>query len=102
MRRVQVGERVQPGMRLMVVVPLDEVYVDANFKEVQLDKVKPGQSVTLHSDLYGSDVAFEGTVVGFSGGTGAAFSAVRPRTPPATGSRWSSACRSALLLILSS
>ncbi len=76
MRRVQVGERVQPGMRLMVVVPLDEVYVDANFKEVQLDKVKPGQSVTLHSDLYGSDVAFEGTVVGFSGGTGAAFSAV--------------------------
>ena len=76
MRRVQVGERVQPGMHLMVVVPLDEVYVDANFKEVQLDKVKPGQSVTLHSDLYGSDVAFEGTVVGFSGGTGAAFSAV--------------------------
>ncbi len=76
MRRVQVGERVQPGMRLMVVVPLDEVYVDANFKEVQLEKVKPGQSVTLHSDLYGSDVEFEGTVVGFSGGTGAAFSAV--------------------------
>ncbi|SFO47200.1 membrane fusion protein, multidrug efflux system [Cohaesibacter marisflavi] len=76
MRRVQVGERVQPGMRLMVVVPLDEVYVDANFKEVQLEKVEPGQSVTLHSDLYGSDVEFEGTVVGFSGGTGAAFSAV--------------------------
>nr|WP_321980408.1 HlyD family efflux transporter periplasmic adaptor subunit [uncultured Cohaesibacter sp.] len=76
MRRVQVGERVQPGMRLMVVVPLDEVYVDANFKEVQLEKVKPGQPVTLHSDLYGSDVEFKGTVVGFSGGTGAAFSAV--------------------------
>ncbi len=76
MRRVQVGERVQPGMRLMVVVPLNEVYVDANFKEVQLEKVKPGQPVTLHSDLYGSDVEFNGTVVGFSGGTGAAFSAV--------------------------
>nr|WP_319513775.1 HlyD family efflux transporter periplasmic adaptor subunit [uncultured Cohaesibacter sp.] len=76
MRRVQVGERVQPGMRLMVVVPLDEVYVDANFKEVQLEKVKPGQPVTLHSDLYGNDVEFKGTVVGFSGGTGAAFSAV--------------------------
>ena len=76
MRRVQVGERVQPGMRLMVVVPLNEVYVDANFKEVQLEKVKPGQHVTLHSDLYGSDVEFSGTVVGFSGGTGAAFSAV--------------------------
>ncbi len=76
MRRVQVGERVQPGMRLMVIVPLDEVYVDANFKEVQLEKVKAGQPVTLHSDLYGDDVEFHGTVVGFSGGTGAAFSAV--------------------------
>jgi membrane fusion protein (multidrug efflux system) len=76
MRRVQVGERVQPGMRLMVVVPLNDVYVDANFKEVQLEKVKAGQPVTLHSDLYGDDVEFHGTVVGFSGGTGAAFSAV--------------------------
>ncbi len=76
MRRVQVGERVQPGMRLMVVVPLNEVYVDANFKEVQLEKVKAGQPVILHSDLYGDDVEFHGTVVGFSGGTGAAFSAV--------------------------
>ena len=75
-RRVQVGERVQPGMRLMVVVPLNEVYVDANYKEVQLANVKPGQSVTLHSDLYGSDVEYTGTVIGFSGGTGAAFSAV--------------------------
>ena len=67
-RRVQVGERVQPGMRLMVVVPLNEVYVDANYKEVQLANVKPGQSVTLHSDLYGSDVEYTGTVIGFSGG----------------------------------
>jgi membrane fusion protein (multidrug efflux system) len=63
-------------MRLMVVVPLNDVYVDANFKEVQLEKVKAGQPVTLHSDLYGDDVEFHGTVVGFSGGTGAAFSAV--------------------------
>ncbi|WP_319528854.1 HlyD family efflux transporter periplasmic adaptor subunit [uncultured Cohaesibacter sp.] len=75
-RQVQIGERVQPGMRLMVVVPLQEVYVDANFKEVQLAKVKPGQSVSLSSDLYGDEVTFNGTVEGFSGGTGAAFSAV--------------------------
>ncbi|WP_096176381.1 efflux RND transporter periplasmic adaptor subunit [Cohaesibacter sp. ES.047] len=75
-RQVQIGERVQPGMRLMAVVPLHEVYVDANYKEVQLSNVKPGQSVSLHSDLYGDDVTFDGTVVGFSGGTGAAFSAV--------------------------
>lgn len=75
-RQVQVGQRVQPGMALMVVVPLASAYVDANFKEVQLAKVKPGQSVTLTSDLYGGAVVYHGTVVGFSGGTGAAFSIV--------------------------
>jgi len=75
-RQVQVGQRVQPGMTLMVVVPLQAAYVDANYKEVQLAHVKPGQTVTLVSDLYGSDVPFTGTVVGFSGGTGAAFSVV--------------------------
>ncbi|WP_321345887.1 HlyD family efflux transporter periplasmic adaptor subunit [Breoghania sp.] len=75
-RRVQVGQRVQPGMTLMVVVPVAEAYVDANFKEVQLARVRKGQEVTLHSDLYGSDVAFSGHVVGFSGGTGSAFSMV--------------------------
>ncbi|PKR89873.1 EmrA/EmrK family multidrug efflux transporter periplasmic adaptor subunit [Pleomorphomonas diazotrophica] len=75
-RQVQVGQRVQPGMTLMVVVPLQDAYVDANYKEVQLAHVKAGQKVTLVSDLYGSDVPFTGTVVGFSGGTGAAFSVV--------------------------
>ncbi|WP_288200223.1 HlyD family efflux transporter periplasmic adaptor subunit [uncultured Pleomorphomonas sp.] len=75
-RQVQVGQRVQPGMTLMVVVPLGEAYVDANYKEVQLAHVKAGQKVTLTSDLYGGDVPFTGTVVGFSGGTGAAFSVV--------------------------
>ncbi|MCM5555850.1 HlyD family efflux transporter periplasmic adaptor subunit [Pleomorphomonas sp. NRK KF1] len=75
-RQVQVGQRVQPGMTLMVVVPLQAAYVDANYKEVQLAHVKAGQKVTLVSDLYGSDVEFTGTVVGFSGGTGAAFSVV--------------------------
>ncbi len=75
-RRVQVGQRVQPGMTLMVVVPVADAYVDANFKEVQLARVRKGQKVTLHSDLYGSDVEFTGEVVGFSGGTGSAFSMV--------------------------
>lgn len=75
-RQVQVGQRVQPGMTLMVVVPLEAAYVDANYKEVQLANVRAGQKVTLHSDLYGSDVPFAGTVVGFSGGTGAAFAVV--------------------------
>jgi membrane fusion protein (multidrug efflux system) len=75
-RQVQAGQRVQPGMMLMVVVPLAEVYVDANFKEVQLAKVRSGQSATLVSDLYGSAAPFKGRVIGFSGGTGAAFAVV--------------------------
>jgi membrane fusion protein (multidrug efflux system) len=75
-RQVQVGQRVQPGAPLMVVVPIGEAYVDANFKEVQLAKVRPGQPVRLVSDLYGEDVVYHGTVVGFSGGTGAAFAVV--------------------------
>ncbi|KPL66787.1 hemolysin D [Erythrobacter sp. SG61-1L] len=75
-RQVQVGQRAQPGTVLMMIVPTQQAYVDANFKEVQLAKVRPGQPVTLHSDLYGSDVEYHGKVVGFSGGTGAAFAVV--------------------------
>jgi membrane fusion protein (multidrug efflux system) len=75
-RQVQVGQRVQPGMMLMVVVPVQAAYVDANFKEIQLEKVRPGQPVTLESDLYGSSVEYHGHVTGFSGGTGAAFAIV--------------------------
>src|SRR3546814_1915821 len=67
-RQVQIRERVQPGQALMVVVPIQGAYVDANFKEVQLAKVRPGQSVTLTSDLYGGEVEYRGRVVGFSGG----------------------------------
>jgi membrane fusion protein (multidrug efflux system) len=75
-RQVQVGQRVQPGMGLMVVVPVEHAYVDANFKEIQLAKVKPGQAVELTSDLYGKKVVYHGRVSGFSGGTGAAFAVV--------------------------
>jgi len=75
-RQVQVGQRVQAGEMLMVVVPVQEAYVDANYKEVQLTKVRVGQSATLFSDLYGSGVKYHGKVVGFSGGTGAAFAIV--------------------------
>ena len=75
-RQVQVGQRVQPGSQLMTVVPVQAAYVDANFKEVELKKVKPGQPVELTSDLYGEDVVFHGRVTGFSGGTGAAFALV--------------------------
>lgn len=75
-RQVQLGQRVQPGMQLMSVVPLDAIHVDANFKEVQLQKVRVGQPVTLHADLYGGSVTYHGVVEGFSGGSGAAFAAI--------------------------
>ena len=75
-RNIQVGQRVAPGSVLMMLVPITQLYVDANFKENQLPKVKVGQKVTLISDLYGSNVEFNGTVVGFSGGTGSAFALI--------------------------
>lgn len=75
-RQVQVGQRVSTGAVLMSIVPVQSAYVDANFKEVQLKKVRVGQPVTLTSDLYGSGVKFHGRVVGFSGGTGSAFAII--------------------------
>ncbi|MGH6690163.1 MAG: HlyD family efflux transporter periplasmic adaptor subunit [Gammaproteobacteria bacterium] len=75
-RTVHVGQRVQSGASLMSIVPIGEAYVDANFKEMQLTKVRIGQEVELTSDLYGSDVVFHGRVVGFSGGTGSAFALI--------------------------
>jgi membrane fusion protein (multidrug efflux system) len=73
-RSVQVGQRVSPGDPLMGVVPLGSVWVDANFKEVQLKHMRIGQPVELTADVYGSSVVYHGKVVGFSAGTGSAFS----------------------------
>ena len=75
-RQVQVGQKVQAGQVLMTLVPVNDLFVDANFKEVQLAKVRPGQSVELTSDLYGKEVVYTGKVVGLGGGTGAAFAVV--------------------------
>jgi len=75
-REVQLGQRVQPSTPLLSVVPVTQIYVNANFKEVQLKKVLPGQSVELVSDLYGHKVAFHGVIEGFNGGTGAAFALI--------------------------
>lgn len=75
-KNVQVGQRVEAGRPLMVIAPLDTAFVDANFKETQLDRVGVGQPVTLHADLYGHGVTYHGTVVGLAGGTGAAFSLI--------------------------
>ncbi len=73
-RSVQVGQRVAPGNPLMAIVPLNGVWVDANFKEVQLKHMRIGQPVELTADLYGSSVVYHGKVIGFSAGTGSAFS----------------------------
>ncbi|AJK47743.1 EmrA/EmrK family multidrug efflux transporter periplasmic adaptor subunit [Burkholderia plantarii] len=73
-RSVQVGQRVSPGTPLMSVVPLGQIWVDANFKEVQLDHMRIGQPVELSADIYGSSVTYHGKVIGFSAGTGSAFS----------------------------
>ncbi|WP_082657580.1 MULTISPECIES: HlyD family efflux transporter periplasmic adaptor subunit [unclassified Sphingopyxis] len=75
-RQVQVGQRASAGSVAMTIVPIGAVYVDANFKEGQLERVRVGQPVELVSDLYGSDVVFHGRVEGFSGGTGSAFALI--------------------------
>jgi len=75
-RQAQLGQRVLPSMPLLSVVPVHEMYVNANFKEVQLKDVQPGQKVELVSDLYGEEVIFHGVVEGFNGGTGAAFALI--------------------------
>jgi membrane fusion protein (multidrug efflux system) len=72
-RSVQVGQRVAAGTPLLSIVALDALWVDANFKEVQVAQMRIGQPVTLHSDLYGADEAFHGKVAGLAAGTGAAF-----------------------------
>lgn len=75
-RSIQVGQRIAPGTSVMKIVPLSQLYVDANFKESQLKNVKVGQKATLTSDLYGKKVEYHGTVIGFSGGTGSAFALI--------------------------
>jgi membrane fusion protein (multidrug efflux system) len=76
---VQVGQRVAPGAPLLGLVPLEDVWVDANFKEAQLEQMRIGQPARLHADLYGNGVEFRGHIRGFSPGTGAAFALLPPQ-----------------------
>ncbi|HEU4654897.1 MAG TPA: biotin/lipoyl-binding protein [Steroidobacteraceae bacterium] len=73
-RSVQLGQRLQAGTPLMAVIALNDVWVDANYKEVEIEGVHIGQPVTLESDLYGGSVEYHGTVEGIGSGTGSAFS----------------------------
>ena len=73
-RTVQLGQRIAAGLPLMSVIPLNQLWVDANFKEVQLRHIRIGQPVALVADLYGKKTGYKGTVAGLGAGTGAAFS----------------------------
>jgi len=73
-RSVQVGQRVQPGTALMAVVPTEQMWVEANFKETQLRHMRLGQEVELRSDLYGGEVKYKGRIDSLGLGTGSAFS----------------------------
>ena len=79
MRNIQLGELIEPSQALLALIPLTDLWVNANFKEVQLSNMRLGQKVTLRSDLYGSKKVFEGRVVGITPGTGNTFSLLPPQ-----------------------
>ncbi len=78
-RSVQLGQHIQAGQALMTVIPLNALWVDANFKEVQLRHIRIGQPAEVRSDLYGGAFIFHGHVQGMSAGTGGAFSLLPPQ-----------------------
>jgi membrane fusion protein (multidrug efflux system) len=73
-RSVQVGAHVTPGTVLMAIVPMDQLWVDANFKESELQNLRVGQPVKIEADMYGGKVEYHGQLVGLAAGTGSAFS----------------------------
>lgn len=79
MRTVQVGQDVLPGSPLLAIVPLEQIWVDANFKEVQLKHLRIGQPVRVRADMYGRSVLYEGRVAGINPGTGGVFSLLPPQ-----------------------
>ncbi|MFX4423986.1 efflux RND transporter periplasmic adaptor subunit, partial [Acinetobacter baumannii] len=76
-RLVNVGDMIQAGQRLGNVVPLDEVFIDANYKETQLRRIRPGQPVTIKVDAYGMR-KFQGTVDSLAAGAGSVFTLLPP------------------------
>jgi len=78
-RAVQVGVRVQPGQALLTIIPLHDLWIEANFKESQLRNVRIGQPAHVETDLYGSSAEFHGKVIGLGAGTGAAFALLPPQ-----------------------
>jgi membrane fusion protein (multidrug efflux system) len=79
LRQVQVGQSVNPSMPLLAIVPINQMWVDANFKEVDLANIRIGQEATVTADTYGRRVIYNGTVIGIGGGSGAVFSPLPPQ-----------------------
>lgn len=75
-REVQLGQRISNGAYLLSVIPVSQIYVNANFKEGQLTEVRIGQPVELHADIYGSAVTYRGRVAGIAAGTGSSFATI--------------------------
>jgi membrane fusion protein (multidrug efflux system) len=78
-RTVQIGQQIAPGTPLMAVVPLNSVWIDANFKEAQLQRMRVGQPVTVTADIYGGGVKYHGRVAGLGAGSGSAFALLPPQ-----------------------
>jgi membrane fusion protein (multidrug efflux system) len=78
-RSVQLGQRIAPGEPLMTIIPLQDVWVEANFKEGQLRHLRIGQPARIVTDMYGGSIEFHGRVIGLSAGTGSAFSLLPPQ-----------------------
>jgi membrane fusion protein (multidrug efflux system) len=78
-RTVQVGQQIAAGAPIMAVVPLQSVWIDANFKEVQLARMRVGQPVEITTDMYGGDVVFHGRIEGLGAGSGSAFALLPPQ-----------------------
>src|SRR6202012_1833255 len=76
---VQAGQQVAAGTPLMAVVPLNNVWIDANFKEVQLARMRVGQPVTVKADIYGGSVTYHGHIEGLGAGSGSAFALLPPQ-----------------------
>jgi membrane fusion protein, multidrug efflux system len=91
-KTVQLGQRLQPGQQLLSIVPLNDLWITADFRETQLRKMRRGQPVTVHVDTTGR--SYKGYVEGLPGATGELYSLLPQKTPPATTSRSCSACRS--------
>jgi len=79
LRKAQVGQKVLANDSLMAIVPVDEIWVDANFREVSLKNIRIGQKVKLVADMYGGDIKYHGRVVGLNPGTGSVFSILPPQ-----------------------